>query len=284
MSMTLDEPTATSRLTPTFARLEATGEKALMAGYVPGDPDLELGFEIGRTILENGADFLEFSLSFSDPVADGPTLQAAHQRTLAAGVTKRQVFDLIGRLRSEVAPHQPFVVLEYANCAYQLGLDYFYGELAWAGVDSVILIDLPIEEGEEFVKMAGRHKLNQTFVVAPSSSPARVKEIVARSQEWIYMVSLLGTTGSRASIDERAFSTLSRVREATDLPILTGFGISRPDQLQQMVRAGATGVVTCSAVVDLLYQHRFDPTTLLRELATYVREMKRATYPDCLPV
>jgi tryptophan synthase alpha chain len=277
MSITLKEAASTSRIAQTFARLEARGERGLMAGYVPGDPELELGFEIGRTMLLNGADFLEFSLSFSDPVADGPTLQAAHQRTLRRGVSKRQVFDLIGRLRREVEGNQPFVVIEYANCAYQLGLDRFYGELAWAGVDSVILIDLPPEESDEFLKAARQHKVSQSFVVAPTTSASRISQIAARAQDWIYMVTLLGTTGSRVKLDERAFSTLTRLREATALPVVAGFGISQPSQVQQMVEAGVAGVVSCSAVVDLLDQYRDNRARMLSELGAYISKMKQAT-------
>jgi tryptophan synthase alpha chain len=151
--------------------------------------------------------------------------------------------------------------------------------VACVGVDSVIVIDLPIEESDEFVKMAARHRIGQTFIVAPSTSASRISEIAKRAQAWIYMVSLLGTTGRRTIVDERAFSTLKRVREATNLPLLAGFGISRPEHVQTMVAAGATGVVSCSAVVDLLHQHRQNPSSLLAKLATYVRAMKGATYP-----
>ncbi|MHB8620464.1 MAG: tryptophan synthase subunit alpha [Chloroflexota bacterium] len=265
------------RLADTFARCRAAGEIAFIPGFVPGDPDLGRALEIVRALAAGGADAIELSYSFSDPVADGTTLQAAHGRALAGGLTKSQAYQWIGQARTAI--DQPILVLEYANCIYRFGIDRFYQTLADNGADSAIAIDVPLEEAGPFRDAANRAGIGCTFLISPSTSEARLKRIASAAQDWLYVVAVAGTTGARQAVQTSAGDLLARARMATDLPLVVGFGISRPDHVRQVAEQGASGAISCSAVVDLIHRHAEPGGRLAEEVSSYVSTMKAATRP-----
>ncbi|MDE3074088.1 MAG: tryptophan synthase subunit alpha [Chloroflexota bacterium] len=265
------------RLGAAFARLRSAGEIAFIPGIVPGDPSLELDTDIVRTLAAAGADAIELSYSFSDPVADGPTLQAAHGRALGAGLRKEQAYGWIARARA--VTDLPLIVLEYANCVYQFGVDRFYATLADCGADTAIVIDVPPEESSPFRRAAERAGIGSTFFIAPSTSDHRLREIAASAQDWIYVVAVSGITGARSSVEDETTHLLRRARAVTNLPLVIGFGISRPEHVRRVAQAGADGAISCSAVVELIHQHSQQPEEMLSRLAEYVRSMKAAATP-----
>lgn len=265
------------RLGATFARLRSADEIAFIPGIVPGDPGLDLDLDIVRTLAAAGADAIELSYSFSDPVADGPTLQAAHSRALSSGLRKEQAYGWIARARA--VTDLPFVVLEYANCVYQFGVDRFYATLADCGADTAIVIDVPPEESSQFRRAAESAGIGSTFFIAPSTSDRRLRQIAASARDWIYVVAVSGITGARGSVDDETTELLRKARLVTDLPLVIGFGISRPEHVRRVAEAGADGAISCSAVVELIHKHSEQPDVMLPQLAEYVRSMKAAALP-----
>lgn len=162
-----------NRLDRIFQKNKESNQGVFMAGIVPGFPDLETSLEIAKTIIESGADILELSASFSDPIADGPTLQQAHQQVLKQGITKVQVFELYKKIRGAFS-NTPLFVIEYANCVYRPGINEYYRQLAESGVDGLLIPDLSLEEAEPFLEAANAHKISQIFIVAPTTPNKRV--------------------------------------------------------------------------------------------------------------
>ncbi|MGH2363368.1 MAG: tryptophan synthase subunit alpha [Chloroflexota bacterium] len=268
------------RLSHTFTQLKAAGDLAFIPGIVPGDPSFELDTEIVKTIAGAGADAIELSCSFSDPVADGPTLQAAHNRTLARGTTKAETYGWIARARA--VTDVPFLVLEYANCIYQFGPERFFKLLADNGADSAIVVDVPLEEAAPFRRAAEAAHMGTTFLIAPSTSDQRLRSIAGAAREWLYVVAVSGITGARAAVQQPTAELLARARGVTSLPLVVGFGISRPEHIRRVAQAGAHGAISCSAVVDLIAARQERPADMLSDLAAYVGDMKAATRQQLL--
>jgi len=268
------------RLSHMFAQLKAAGDLAFIPGIVPGDPSFELDTEIVKTMVQAGADAIELSCSFSDPVADGPTLQAAHSRTLGRGTTKAETYAWIARARA--VTDVPLLVLEYANCIFQFGPERFFKVLADNGADSAIVVDVPLEEAAPFRRAAEAAHIGTTFLIAPSTSDARLHSIAAAAREWLYVVALSGITGARDAVQQPVAELLARARGVTALPLVVGFGISRPDHIRRVAQAGAHGAISCSAVVDLITAGQNQPADMLRDLASYVGAMKTATHRQLL--
>ena len=272
----------------------------LITGFVPGYPNPQLTLEIAKTCQQAGADILELSASFSEPVADGPTLQLAHQRVLASGFTKKQAFDLYHQFSRESA--SPLFLIEYANIIYHLGFDCYYRTAAASGINYVAVPDVPIEEATPFVASAKKHGLAQIFLIAPTtlsvvngtlSVPTtpdeRVKKIVQLALQtttrtnkliktplptFLYLVSTTGTTGSRGQLASDTLSFIKRVRKLTELPLIVGFGISKKEHIKKIISAGASGAVTCSKIVDIVHRNQKNPTDMLKTIGNYVQSLK----------
>jgi len=249
-----------------------------MAGLVPGFPDLETCFEIAKTIIEAGADILELSASFSDPVADGPTLQQAYQHVLKQGITKKQVFQLYKKIRSAF-PDIPLFVIEYANCVYRPGINEYYRQLAESGVDGLLIPDLSLEESAPFLSAANEHKISQIFIVAPTTPNERIIKINQASSVFLYLVTVTGVTDQREQFLQETAGFIKKVKQITPLPLIAGFGISKPEHVKQAISAGADGVVSCSSIINLIRQNM--ASSLPREataklLANYINDMKKA--------
>ncbi|MCG2689986.1 tryptophan synthase subunit alpha [Candidatus Parcubacteria bacterium] len=247
-----------------------------MAGIVPGFPDLETSFEVAKTIIESGADILELSASFSDPVADGPTLQQAHAHVLKQGITKEQVFQLYKKIRS-VFSDTPLFVIEYANCVYRPGINEYYRQLSESGVDSLLIPDLSFEESAPFLEAANAHKISQIFIIAPTTPNERILKLDKASSVFLYLVTITGVTGQREQFLQETTDFIKRVKQTTPLPLIAGFGISKPEHVKQAISAGADGVVSCSAIINLIKENKTNKMEIQKQLQYYIKDMKNAT-------
>lgn len=226
-----------------------------------GDPSLEVSFHLVQAILEAGADLIELGVPYSDPLADGPTIQRASQRALAEKVTIRDVISLVGRLRQAGAT-APLILFTYFNPVLQYGLDKFFADLAKNGADGVIIPDLPIEENEQAVAIAKQHQLHVISLVAPTSD-SRIAKIGQQAEGFLYCVSSLGVTGTRASLSNDLGQFLDKVKQQTKAPIAVGFGISTPEQVKSVAQY-ADAVIVGSAIVQEVERN----VPLLREERT----------------
>ena len=259
-----------SRLSATFAALRARRERALVAYFTAGDPSLDLTRRLVMESARRGADVIELGIPFSDPLADGPVIQRATQRALGAGVTLPRVLESVREMRGEVTA--PLVFLTYYNPILAFGLKAFCRTAVEAGIDGVIVADLPPEEAEPLRAEAGPAGLDVVHLVAPTSTPERMRRIGRASQGFIYMVSLTGVTGERTALPAGLFRQLRALRAITTKPVCVGFGISTPEQAAE-VGAAADGVVVGSAIVRLV--ERYGTTAeLLPRVGDFIASLK----------
>jgi len=266
------------RLAATFDRLRDLNESAFMPFLVIGDPNFETSMKLSRTVIEAGADILEFGFAFSDPPADGPVIQLADQRALAAGFTTQKAFEFMATLRKET--EVPFALLIYYNLILQRGLDNFYRQAAEVGIDAVLIADLPIEEAEEMIAVAAKYEVAPIFIVTELSSEQRIKQLAAVAKGYFYVVTNLGVTGTRDSVTDSLQSTVEKLRPHTDLPLLAGFGISEPEHVHNVLKAGADGAIVGSALIKRIQKHLESPEKMLAEVSELCRELKNATKPQ----
>src|SRR5216684_7592754 len=246
-----------TRLEATFARLRGRGERALVTYFMAGDPSLA---DTRRLVIEaarRGADVVELGVPFSDPLADGPVIQRAAMRALAAGTTMPRVLETVATLRAEVSV--PVVLLTYYNPVLAFGLKAFARTAADAGADGVIVADLPLEEAGPFSAEAEAAGLDLVHLVAPTSTPGRVRRIARRSRGFIYVVSLTGVTGERRELPRDLEAQIRTLRRVTTKPVCVGFGIGHPDQVAAVGRL-ADGVIVGSAIVRLIEERAGSPT------------------------
>ncbi len=249
-------------------------ETAFIGFAVAGDPDQKTSVRIAKALIDGGTDILEFGVPFSDPVADGPTIQRADDRALAAGTTPDTIFEIVREVRgySDV----PIVFLTYYNTIYRRGIDRFYREAHEAGVDGILVADMPVEESEEVVEIAAKYSIDPIFLVTQTTSDERMNIIVRRARGYLYLVSVLGVTGARKTVSPEALALLQRVRKHTSLPLALGFGISTPDHVKTCREAGADGVIVGSAIVDIVEKTLGKNMAMEKELRQYVAGMKKA--------
>ncbi|HVN66097.1 MAG TPA: tryptophan synthase subunit alpha [Methanomicrobiales archaeon] len=247
---------------------------AFIAYLVAGHPD-PAGFPAAaQAVITGGADILELGMPFSDPVADGPTIQHAHTRALGAGTTVDRYFAAVREIRriSEI----PLVLMVYCNTVHRRGVERFYREARGAGADGVLVVDMPPEEGEQALAAARENGLDQIFLVAPSTSDERLDLVANAGTGFLYLASLLGVTGARDRLSGEASRLINRVRSHTRLPLAVGFGISRPEHARALVGAGADGIIVGSAIVQLVETHAGDPERMAREIREFVKGMRDA--------
>jgi tryptophan synthase alpha chain len=251
------------------------GKTAFIGFTVAGDPDPATSLRIAKALIDGGTDILELGVPFSDPVADGPTIQRADDRALAAGTTPDTIFRLVKEIRaySEV----PIVFLTYYNIVYRRGIERFYRDARDAGVDGILVADMPVEESEEVTMIAARYGIDPIFLITQTTSDERIRKIAAPARGYLYLVSVLGVTGVRTEVSTGAIELLHRVRRHTDLPLALGFGISTPDHAATCAAAGADGVIVGSAIVDIIGQHLKEPEIMEQKLKDYIVQMKQAT-------
>lgn len=267
-----------NRYAAMFARLRGAGEGAFVPFLMLGDPDPATCATALEAVIAGGADALELGVPFSDPVADGPVIQAAAGRALSTGVRLADCWELVATVR-RAHPDLPIGLLVYANLVAHRGPEAFYAEAAAAGVDSVLVADLPVAESAEFVAAAARHGLAPVFIAPPNADAARLAAIAAATRGYTYVVTRPGVTGADDAPGRGCSAVLAQLRALGAPPAILGFGIAHPDQVRDGLRMGAAGVISGSAVVRLVERWRTDPPRLADELGQFVGEMKAATHP-----
>ena len=243
--------------------------KAFIPFLTVGDPDLETTEQLVCAMADAGADLIELGIPFSDPTAEGPVIQGANLRALSGGVTTDQVFDLVRRLRQRVTV--PMVFMTYANVVFSYGAERFLSTAAEAGVQGLILPDVPFEEKSEFEPLCAKYGLELVSMIAPTSQD-RIRTIAKEARGFIYCVSSLGVTGVRSSITTDIGAMVALVKEVTDVPVAVGFGISTPEQAHNLA-ALSDGAIVGSAIVKLVAQYG---RASVPQVAEYVRQMKAA--------
>jgi tryptophan synthase alpha chain len=238
-----------------------------------GDPDLARSADILRALDRAGADVLEVGVPFSDPLADGPVIQRATERALAAGTTLTRVLDTIEGVRGGIKA--PIVIFSYANPLLRLGIDAFARRAAAAGVDGVLVLDLPIEEAGPFRETMGSAGIDMIFLLSPTTTHARIRRAAELGSGFLYGISRLGVTGARARVAEGARALVDRIRAQTALPVALGFGISRPEHVAE-VCAYADAAVVGSAIVSVIAEAGGRPDLGVR-VEEYVRWLKSGT-------
>ena len=246
----------TSRIADVFAGLRAAGRTGLVTYVTGGDPDAARSAEILRGLDRAGADVLEVGVPFSDPLADGPVIQRASERALAAGATLSSTLDLITQVRADV--QAAVVVFSYANPIFRMGADTFAARAAEAGVDGVLVLDLPIEEAGAFRQTVVDAGIDPIFLLSPTTTDARIRRAAELGRGFLYGISRLGVTGVRAEVASGAQALVDRIRAVTPLPVAVGFGLSRPEHVRQ-VGKWADAAVVGSALVDVIAREADSP-------------------------
>lgn len=276
-----------SRYEKAFAALAEKDEGAFVPFIMLSDPSPEAALEIIDTAVAAGADALELGVPFSDPVADGPAIQAAHVRALDGGATVDQALEQVRTIRKRY-PDLPIGMLIYANVAYVRGIDEFYAAFREAGADSVLLPDVPVRESAPFSAAALEAGIDPIYIAPAKASPATLEGVAAQSRGYIYAISRDGVTGAdKAASVEGLREVVNNVRSYGGAPVLLGFGISTPQHVADAIAAGATGAITGSAIANIIAKYTehthpnpariTDMEALQEELTTYVRSMKQAT-------
>lgn len=259
-----------------FARLAAAGEGAFIPFAMLGDPDLTVSREVLRALVAGGADALELGIPFSDPVADGPVIQAAAVRALGAGVRLADCWALLAEVRA-VNPDLPLGLLVYANLVAHRGVAAFYAEAAAAGVDSVLVADLPVAEAGPFCDAALAHGIAPVFIAPPNADAERLAAIASATRGYTYVVSRAGVTGVDATLRHDSSGLLARLAALGAPPAVLGFGIGTPAQVRAGLAMGARGVIAGSAIVQRIADQRGDPAAMAEDLRAFVAAMKAAT-------
>ncbi len=270
------------RYTASFATLKEKNEGAFIPFVIIGDPNAEQSFAVIKALIDAGADALELGIPFSDPSADGVTIQMAALRALKSGINTNICIDILTKVR-EYAPHIPIGLLLYGNLVFARGLDNFYRDVAAAGVDSVLIADLPIRESAPFRAAALKHGIAPIFIAPPNGSEKTLMDVSNYSKGYTYVLSRAGVTGVDAPIGEikqaspSARQLIDTLTEYQAAPPVLGFGISNPEQVRQALAAGAAGAISGSAVVKIIENNIANSSAMLKQLTTFVTNMKAAT-------
>ena len=259
------------RIEVTFSRLKSNNEKALITYIMAGDPDLDTTESLISAIERAGADIIELGVPFSDPIADGPTIQRASDRALKSRTTLKKVMSLVKKVRKKVAV--PIIVMTYYNIILQYGLKRFTDDAVRAGIDGAIIPDLPPEEASEFVGYARDASLATVFLLAPTSTEERIKKVTDTASGFVYYVSMTGITGARLANLQEIKGRIPQIQKYTDLPVAVGFGISGPDEARKISR-WADGVIVGSALVRLIEDNR-GKKQLLTRVTGFVNSLKK---------
>lgn len=259
-----------------FAELKARKEGAFVPFVTLGDPGPEQSLKIIDTLIAAGADALELGIPFSDPLADGPTIQNATLRAFAAGVTPTQCFEMLAAIRQK-HPTIPIGLLMYANLVFSKGIDNFYAECARVGVDSVLVADVPVEESAPFRQAAMRHNVAPIFICPPNADDELLRQIASYGRGYTYLLSRAGVTGAENKAALPLHHLVEKLAEYNAAPALQGFGISSPEQVTAAIDANAAGAISGSAIVKIIERNVDKPEQMLTELHDFVSAMKAAT-------
>jgi len=261
----------------TFRESKKHGEGALIAYITGGDPAPKHTPQIVEALVESGADIIEIGVPFSDPIADGATIQAADNRALNAGTTPHIIFDIVKETKKKV--DAPIALLSYYNILFKMGIKNFLENAGKHAVDGLIIPDLPIEEAGEYREIAEKQGINTIFLATPSTSISRLTDILDFTSGFLYLVSVFGVTGTRDRIAQLTTQTIKRFRPYTvrTAPLAVGFGISKPDHVSSVISCGADGAIVGSAFVKIIEDNLDNSTRLMDEISVFAQKLKAAT-------
>lgn len=261
----------------TFRELKKRGEGALIAYVTGGDPLPKYTSRIVEALVKGGADIVEIGIPFSDPIADGPTIQAADNRALNAGTTPHTIFDIVKETKKRV--DAPIVLLTYYNILFKMGVKNFLEKASKHGVDGLIAADLPIEEAEEYKEAAEKQGVDTIFLATPSTQISRLKDILGFTSGFLYLVSVFGVTGAREQLAQLTTSTVKKFHPYTvkAVPLAVGFGISKPEHVNSIIGCGAEGVIVGSAFVKIIENNLNNSTGFINSISMLAEKMKIAT-------
>jgi len=260
-----------------FQKAKVKGNGVLVGYIMAGDPTPELTPKIADALIRGGVDILELGLPFSDPIADGPTIQAASVRALAAGTTPIKVLEIAKEIGQ--SHNVPIVIMTYYNPVFRMGLEKFFSYAKEYLVNGVIVPDLPVEEAGDLRKAASKAGVDTIFLAAPSTTNERLASIIESSSGFLYLVSRFGVTGAKAAIEDSTIELVKRVLPFTSakIPLAVGFGVSKPEHVKRIIAAGADGVIVGSVFVNLIQKSQENIDTLLKELQATASDLKKAT-------
>ncbi|MHC4158760.1 MAG: tryptophan synthase subunit alpha [Planctomycetota bacterium] len=250
---------------------------ALIPFFVIGDPDFDTSLAIVKTAIDAGADILELGIPFSDPIADGPTIQKADIRSLRSGMNVQKALEFIQKVKSY--KDIPIGLLMYYNLVYQYGIEKFFADFHQAGVNSVLVADLSIDDADEITAPAASAGLDTVFIVTPNTDPERMKVIASKTTGFIYTVSLLGVTGIREKVSGMVEGLVGKLKKLTTVPVCVGFGISKPEHAGAIASAGADGVIIGSKVVQLIEENLDNREKILSGISTFLSNVKNSITP-----
>ncbi|MBI5328780.1 MAG: tryptophan synthase subunit alpha [Deltaproteobacteria bacterium] len=260
-----------SRIGQTFKRLKDNGERALITFITAGDPDLKTSKDIIFELEKSGADIIELGIPFSDPMADGPTIQAASERALKKGATLSHVLELVRDVRKK--SQIPMVLFGYYNPIFAYCVEKFANDAKQAGADGVLVVDLPPEEASELKTHTDKNGLDLIFLLTPTSDDNRMRLVAENASGFIYYVSVAGITGARKGLSGTIQKSVNKVRQFTSLPVSVGFGISTQEQARK-VSTWADGVVVGSAIINVIEKNHGSPD-LVKKVGEFVSQIKK---------
>lgn len=247
---------------------------ALIPFFVIGDPDSKTSLEIVKTAIDAGADILELGIPFSDPIADGPTIQKADIRAMKSGMTVAKALEFIRKLKEY--KDIPIGLLMYYNLIYQYNTEKFFTDFHKAGVNSILVADLSIDDADEITGPAKKAGLDTVFMVTPNTDIDRMKTITSKTTGFIYTVSILGVTGSRDRLSESIQGLIAKLKSLTNVPVCVGFGISKPEHAAAVVSTGADGVIIGSKLIQIIEHNLQNKNKMLAEISTFLKDIKAA--------
>jgi tryptophan synthase alpha chain len=264
-----------NRIEEKFAELAGKLERALICYVVAGYPDIKTSQKVIDALVRGGADIIEIGIPFSDPIADGPTIQAASHSALENGITPEKALQLAKAVRKKY-PKLPLLAMTYYNILVHPGVEKFMSQSKACGIDGFILPDVPVEEALEYSAAASRLGLATVLLASPNTTPARLERIVGSSSGFLYLVSVYGITGARKSFEDYTLNAIKNVKQAAGgkVPVAVGFGISTPAHARFMIGAGADAVIVGSAIIDRI--SKAPGKSMLPELQAFARSMKQA--------
>jgi tryptophan synthase alpha chain len=257
-----------------FSELTELNRVALIPFFVIGDPDFDTSVQIVKTAIDAGADILELGIPFSDPIADGPTIQKADIRARNAGMNLAKGLEFIHKVKDY--KDIPIGLLMYYNLIYQYGAEKFFEDFRRAGVNSVLVADLSIDDADEIIAPAASAGLDTVFMVTPNTAAERRELIASKTTGFIYTVSLLGVTGSREKLSDMVEGLVAKLKKLTSVPVCVGFGISKPEHAAAMASAGADGVIIGSKIVQLIEDNLGNKEKMLANISAFINDVKNA--------
>ena len=258
-----------SRITETFSKLARKGEQAFIPFIMAGDPDLETSRELAIEAEQQGADIIELGIPYSTPLADGPTIKEAGQRSLKQGTNLNDIFNLVTKIRED--SQMPLVLMGYYNPIFNYGVEEFASDCEANGVDGVIIPDLPI--GEDDRLRAAASELDIISLIAPTSTDNRIQRVANKAEGFIYAVSTLGTTGTREEVSRQVEDIVSQVRELTSTPVAVGFGISRPQHVEEIAQF-ADGIIVGSAIIKKITANLTNREEMIAEAGKLINQLQ----------